>query len=104
MATGSGGEMVRRAAFFPRRGAAAMAASCSGLGPAAGGALTAVGPGRLVAAAVASERRVRRSSFGCGGRPSRAAGTGPVPSSAGRWGTSVAAWVSSGELVGVPSW
>ena len=83
MATGSGGEMVRRAAFFPRRAGGGDGGGVFwGWGPAAGGALTAVGPGQLVAVTVASERRVwraivfvrrrrRRSSKSCGWNWSR---------------------------------
>ena len=58
MATGSGREMVRRAAFSPRRGGGGV---FWGWSPAAGGALTAVRLERLGAVAVASERRVWRA-------------------------------------------
>ena len=58
MATGSGREMVRRAAFSPRRGGGGVS---WGWSPAAGGALTAVRLERLGAVAVASERRVWRA-------------------------------------------
>ena len=58
MATGSGREMVRRAAFSPRRGGGGVS---WGWSPAAGGALTAVRLVRLGAVAVASERRVWRA-------------------------------------------
>ena len=107
MATGSGREMVRRAAFYPRRG---------------GGGVFWAGvrrrEARLPRGVLSGwERRrwrasggsgVRRSSSGGGGcgddRPSRAGGAGLVLSWAGRWSVGVAARSSSGELVVVPSW
>ena len=107
MATGSGREMVRRAAFYPRRG---------------GGGVFWAGvrrrEARLPRGVLSGwERRrwrasggsgVRRSSSGGGGcgddRPSRAGGAGLVLSWAGRWSVGVAAMSSSGELVVVPSW